>query len=667
MASGPAAPLARPARSRPVAAARPGALLTAAAAVPLGAAVLYASGLLDWVPRLLLGAALVVLGTAIWRTEGTITGARIGPRTSRAIGMAVVVGGAVVIGGALVAAVGDRNAGADWAPLLLCGALGAAGTWIARERPAIGGVVAAVGVAAGWLLLLAVLDVGEDLENALTVLPALGLTLVAIRGSGSPAVRAGLGTAAATLIIANTGEITGISGVLNGLVLSAGSLERSVGWSVAPTVVSQLVLGALLATAFVRRDPVGGALATAALLSRNFSDDGTLRIAQAVIPAIALALLSVAARSEDLRGWLTARAPEALRDRGWIVSADVVRGAWAVSLVIFVASVSIADSRVQAAFAVVALLAATWAAWTSRGTSATAAAAVTLVGWATIRPVAVLLGDESWAAVGVDDNGTPFRLLESNAGAFVELAVVALVALVLLARHRTPAVMAAAVTAVITAGAAAILFGISSDGRLLRIVVGSLALPVVPLVVAAGCAAAGPSRWLAHAQAVAAVSAGLAMVGLFSLPFSVLGSAFAVDEGLSDAARLVLVLLLVGIAFGGALLAASTARRSSTVAALGAVAAAVGTATLAATLSAALAAPTAALDAVDAFDPNNEVFVPLAPALGFDWHGGLLRLADGAWPVLFGIVGLVLLGAAAWLERRRPLPAGAPVAPRDDD
>lgn len=666
MASGPSVPSARPARSRPLPIARPGALLTAAAAVPLGAAVLYAAGLLDWLPRLILGAALVVLGTAIRRTEGTVTGARIGPRTARAIGIAVVVGGAAVLGGALVAAVVDGDPDADWASLLLWVAIGVAGAWVARERPVVGGIVTALAAGVGWLLLLTLLGLGAEAEILLTVVPAAGLTAVAVRGGGSPAVRAGLGAAAATLLVPGTGELTGISFVLSGLVESPGTADPADGWLIAQAVLSDLLLGVLLATAVVRRDAVGGGLAAAGLLLPSLADDRTLRIAHAVIPVVALVLLSVAVRSERLRGWLTARAPAALRERGWNVSLDVARGAWSVSLVVLVASLWVPDTRAQAALAAVALLVAAWAAWSSRGTAAAVAAAVTVVGWAAIRPLATLLGDGPWLGGSDGDRvGAGFRVFEATITmAVLEVAVIAAIGVALLARHRAPAVAAAVVYAVLVAGAAASVAGLSSDERLLRIVIASVGLSVIPLVVAAGCAAVGPVRWLIGAQAVAAASAGATMVGLFALPSSVLGVAFiSPGDGLDGTARLVLVLVLVGTAFGGALLAASTARRGSTAAALGAVAAAIGTATLAATLSAALVGPSGLAGPID--QTSVELHVPLAPVLGFDWHGALLAYAEPGWPVIFGVGGAVLLAAAAWLESRRPVPAGAPVAPRD--
>jgi len=638
--------------------------LASAAAVPLGAAALYAAGLLDWGPRLLLGVALVVLGTAIRRTESTVTGARIGPGASRAIGITVIVGGSLTIGGALVAAVVDRGPGSAWAPLLLCAALGTAGAWIARDRPAIGGVVAAVAAVQGWLVLLEALGVGPELVFVLTVLPAAALTVVAVRGGGPPPVRAGIGTAAALLIIARTTtEVTGISMLGTGLVPSvfdADAWDPATGWVIAQVLLAQLTLVVLLATAFVRRDPAGGALAGAALLVGGYADDTVLRVAWILVPAVVVVGLTGAIRSAGLRRRLTGAVPAVLREAGWTVSSDVARAAWSVAVVITVAHLS-ADSKVLAGIAVVALLAATAAAWSVRGAAATVAGAVVVVGWATIQPLVELLGGTYGANDGLIDVAGLGSLDQATTVAIGTVATV-VVAACLIVRTRTAAVAAAAVFAVVMGVSLTLVLATASDENLVWALVALLAPPVVSLVVAAGLAAAGPARWVATAQAMSAASAGSAMGALLALPSLVLWHVFGDGaEPITDGARLVMVLLLVGLAFGGTLLAASTARRASTVAVLGAVAAAFGTAVLAATVSTAVGDARVELPA----DPGLD-FAPLTPVLGFDWGAGLLRVADPGWPVLFGVVGLVLLGAATWLESRRPVPADAPLAPRDD-
>src|SRR5690606_28677186 len=104
MASGSPAPLTSPARSRPVPPAPPGALLAAAAAVPLGAAVLYSAGWLAWGPRMALGVAVIVLGNALRNAVGTVTGARIGTSVARTVGVAFMAGGLLIVVGAALTA-----------------------------------------------------------------------------------------------------------------------------------------------------------------------------------------------------------------------------------------------------------------------------------------------------------------------------------------------------------------------------------------------------------------------------------------------------------------------------------------------------------------------------------------------------------------------------------
>jgi hypothetical protein len=636
-------------------------VLTAASAVPLGAAVLYAAGSLDGLPRLLLGAALIVLGVGIRRTEGTVTGARIGASTSRATGFAVVVGGTLTVGGGLASLVLDRSPGAEWVPLLLCAALAAAGAWVARERPAIGGVVVAVAVGVGWTLALELLGAGPEVATIVTILPAAALTVVAVRGRGPAMLRASVGTVAALLIVVNNGEALGVSAVLLGLLDGPTSGSPAVGWTIAMLVAGKLLLVVLLATAFVRRDPVGGSIAAAGLLAPVGDVSATLTVANAVIPAVALVALGAATWSATVRRWLTDRAPAALRDAGWNVSVDAARGASSVALVVCVASVWLPESRALAALAVAALLMAASGAWTTRGTAATVAAAFVLVGWATSRPLTLLLADRLGSAT--DDPMSSSFIAPTTAGALTELVAIGAVALVLAVRSRAAGVAAAGVYAVIATSIAAMLLGRWIDDPLQGIVHGGLTVAVVALVLAAGCAAVGPSRWLAHTQAVAATAAGVAMVTLFGLPTGVLGLTLGSEADPSTSLRAALASLTVGIAFGGALLAASTVRRTSTVAALGAVVAAVGAATLAATLSAALEGSSVPGAAVES---STGTIAPLSPVLGFDWNAGLLQFAAPDWPVIFGLVGVVLLAAATWLESRRPLPANAPLAPRDE-
>lgn len=187
MASGSPAPSAPPARSRPVPAARPGALLAAAAAVPLGAAVLYASGWLAWGPRLALGLAVVVLGNALRGTVGTVTGARIGAPVARTVGVAFMVGGLLIVVGAALTALG-------------------------LERSPAGGTTDAEVTLDGWTLVVGV--------------PAVGLLVSALAGLGlrSPsAVRIAQDAAMACAVVSLLGVLVLIEQAATSMTDGAGS------------------------------------------------------------------------------------------------------------------------------------------------------------------------------------------------------------------------------------------------------------------------------------------------------------------------------------------------------------------------------------------------------------------------------------------------------------
>lgn len=174
MASGPSAPSARPVRSRPVASVRPGGVLTAAAAVPLGAAVLYASGWLAWGPRLALGIAVVVLGNALRGTVGTVTGARIGPPIARTAGAAFMAGGLLVAIGAALTALGlerSPTGGSSDAEVSLDGVLLLVGA------PAGGLLVAAL--AGLFLRAPSSVRTAQEAATALAVVAAFGVLILA--------------------------------------------------------------------------------------------------------------------------------------------------------------------------------------------------------------------------------------------------------------------------------------------------------------------------------------------------------------------------------------------------------------------------------------------------------------------------------------------------------
>lgn len=210
MASGSPVPSAHPARSRPVAPAhsrpvppaRPGALLGSAAAVPIGAAVLYASGWLAWGPRLALGIAVVVLGNALRGTVGTVTGARIGAPVARTVGVAFMAGGLLIVVGAALTALGlERGPAADGP-----GDGGTFGVTLALWAVPVVGLVASTIVALG-LRRSAALRSAQELATACAVVSGLGVLVLVDRVARSErfaageAVLDGAGLAVAVLLL----------------------------------------------------------------------------------------------------------------------------------------------------------------------------------------------------------------------------------------------------------------------------------------------------------------------------------------------------------------------------------------------------------------------------------------------------------------------------------
>jgi hypothetical protein len=148
---------------------------------------------------------------------------------------------------------------------------------------------------------------------------------------------------------------------------------------------------------------------------------------------------------------------------------------------------------------------------------------------------------------------------------------------------------------------------------------------------------------MAYVAALAAPALG----GFGAIDMPTDGSARAVLDG-GD--RIVGVLLVVVFLLGLALLAASVARRPSV-----AVTAAVLFGGVQATLFAGL---------VGASVRAGAMVLPTAPTdplLGFEAASSGARDSGAAWPLLFGVLGAVLLAAGWWLESRRPLPADAPL------
>jgi hypothetical protein len=195
--------------------------------------------------------------------------------------------------------------------------------------------------------------------------------------------------------------------------------------------------------------------------------------------------------------------------------------------------------------------------------------------------------------------------------------------------------------------------GLGEDLDLTLVLLTSVGVPTVGLVAAAVLALVGPARTLRQAQAV---GAGLAYAAAIAAPaLGGYGGIGAPADGSSPALlqggdRVVAVVLAVALLLGLALLAASVARRPSVAVTAGVLLGAVQAALFAGVVGAAVRAGADVLPTA-----------PSDPLLGFGAASSGVADSGAAWPLLFGVLGAVLLGAGWWLESRRPLPADAPL------
>lgn len=696
--------------------ARPGGLLTAAATVPLGAALVLAAGLLPTGARAVLGVALVVLGVRVAALAGTSIGARIRPWTARAVGAALVAGGAVVLAGAVAVALdGGRpetiagDGGIPTVPELGAGPAVALGLLVAlagvallrgsgaatpggtqarvpggaptgvASRATTGAVLAGSGAAVAVLALLgagvAGLEAGPRIVAAAVV--AGVAALVAARGSG-PA-RGGAeatGESAGVLGAADGGtrgavvRVAGIgAGVLLALVAgeATGLVRTVVGEGVGPGARGSLseasgafaialvlaVAAGLALLAVRRRDVVLGVLPLGVLLQVRPVGSGIEQAGLLLVP-VALTALALAA--------VLGVGPPAR----W-VPRSAARGGLAWALVVLLVGVAgafpdLGDPRATAgagtgglgvalaatlglgAVAALALSSGRDTAGPGRGD---AAAVALLVGLHLLHPLA-LVREAVPEAFGGD-------------GPIVVAAVLELtIAAVVVARRPAPPVLAAGGLLVAsTLSAVAVAFASGSgavDAPLL--VPLTLGTSGLAFVVVGAAALAGPAHLAGRAQAAAA-GLGYGTV-LFGLTVATLLTAAAAGGTTADGAALtggeavLAVLLLALVALGAALLAGSTARRPSAAAAAASGFAAVATGLAAAAVGASVVAG-------DREGPTGFGVRLVDAGLGFDDVGSRLSAAGGGWPLLLGVLGAVLLGAAAWLESRRPLPPDAPV------
>lgn len=684
---------------------RPGGVLTAAAIVPLGAALVLAAGLLPDLARIALGLALIVIGLAVRGLVGTATGARVGEPVARAVGSAVVLGGAVAVAGGLASAIGgdlpetsidpaeygDRGSRyvgqlayrvVDALPAatlgvrlivaavlagLGAGRVGALGRPRAGERAALAGLAGvgaavallagagdgALGLGTGWrgsaLLAVAAVAAGVAVIGA----------PVAVTGSWSSTARRAAGVGAGVLLAVLFGEASGVVTALDGGVLGVVGDPPSSGVVLgAQLAVVTATAGALLALAVVRRDPLLGALPLAVLLQPHPVQGVTEAVVgQLLVPVLAALGLAPAALG---------RGPLATR-----VGRDTARPALAAVVVVLLIAIGSAFGQgggfvlrgygdvdgdgiartIVTALVLVAGVVLVARAAPSRGREASGVAL--LLGLWALHPLWSLAtaAPEAWyAKEGVQA---------------AQLAVELALAGVVVATARGPMTFAAG--ALVLADVAGHLVGLTAsdpfsggDTDVAAIVVRDLGPSALLLLAAGVVAVAGPPRLTAAAQRAGAVFvlvAGVSAVNGAGLIVVLAGRSTtgdATSAPLGDGSVVLPTALLLLLLLGGSLLAASTARRPSR--------SAVAAATLATVSGALLAAAIGAGRTVRPADPGPTSDVALPEALlGFRATGSPLQDAGGGWPVLLGLLGAVLLVAAWWLESRRPAPPGAPV------
>ncbi|WP_022929096.1 hypothetical protein [Patulibacter americanus] len=644
---------------------RPGGLLTAAAAVPLGAAVLLAAGHLPGGARAVVGVAVVVLGLALLRTHGTVTGARLGPGLSDALGAIVIVLGVGLVAGPLAVEIDGSEGGlGGWGAVLFWLALAATavallgapegGRATMRAAESLLGVSVAVAFVA--LLGAGALVLDEE-ERSVVVLVAAalatGAAATARTDAGGPRVAV---VVAAVLLACVGGEATQLVGIVTGNLLpGAAESGASEAFASVRAGLVLLVAAALLVVAARRRYVVGAVLASALLLTAGSGDDAATALwAVPLAGLLVTGLLVASAPARTGAGRLLGRVMRGDAtdvdggDGGAALSRDAALAALAVACVTLAGTIGglNPDAPALAALAVVALAAVVLALCVLLPGAPGVVAA--LAGLAAIH-----LTQPALAAVAALWRS---GFEEYDTAVVVAVTVVHLAAvLVVLRRHREPAVLALA--AVVVAGQiGTMLFIVLGRGEgldLTLVLLASLGAPTVGLVVAAALALVGPARVLRQAQAV---GAGLAYAAAVAAPtLGGYGGIGRPTDGsspalLQGADRVVAVLLVVALLLGLALLAASVARRPSVAVTAGVLLGGVQAALFAGLVGAAVRAGADVLPTA-----------PSDPLLGFAAAGSGVRDSGAAWPLLFGALGAVLLAAAWWLESRRPLPADAPL------
>jgi hypothetical protein len=643
---------------------RPGGLLVGAAAVPLGAAVLLTAGTLPWGSRAVLGLAVAALGAVVLQARGTASGARLGPGLPAGLGVVLVVAGAALTAAALLVGIADPGVGdaadggpvpgwgaaAFWALVAVTGVvlLGLPRAGRATTRTAEGTVGIAAGLTIAALAGPGALGLGGGETTAfLLVIAVLGTAAAATArtAAGAPRIAALL---AATVLAYLTGEATGLLALgTDGLLPATTEPVGDVARTVAQT--AGLPLGAaLLGLAFLRRDPLGGVLAAGLLLVPAASDGDPSVTVPVVVAAIGVLLCAVLVRSAPARDALGRVLRHTGPERsgagagvGPVRSTAALAGALAVLAVqvVGLGGEGADPGWVGPAVALLAVAGALAIAWAREDAAGTVAAMAGLAAVVVAPPVVAFI-------LGVADPVPTERTAWISVAELAEAAVVAAIVL----RHRHPMVLALA--GIVVVGAVSDTVGVLAvDGEEpspVAFLLAVLGVPALALLAVAGVAVLGPARRVRALQGLALGLAYLVIRTTASLP-TVGQLLLAPDGGLDDGPRAFAVLLALLLPLGLALLAASTARRSSVAATAGVV---LGTAAAAVYVGA-----VGVWTQVEAVAGQAPIRLT-DPLVGFDAAGSALAGLEPGWPVMLGVLGAALLAAGWWLEGRRPAPVG---------
>ncbi|MGE4428658.1 MAG: hypothetical protein AB7G37_19565 [Solirubrobacteraceae bacterium] len=629
---------------------RPARLLTGAAAVPLGAAVILAGALAPGGVRIGLGLALALLGLGLYAERGGPALRRVGEPVLVGL-VTAAVGGGLLLAFSAIAGLADDGTieqlggiGKVAATLLLLALGTVSGFGVHRRWP-----LADVATAAFAVMLvssLAALVGAGGLVRAMSVF-VLGLIalVVAVRAGGlADPIRRTLGLTAAAGVVLVMSEPSGVAGVV-GELLPFVSAEDTGTISEAARIaltVSTTVLGLLVAAyAAFRRDLVMAVIVGAGLSQFQAATATGSRIAILAVPVVLLLialLLTLRGSRIRLPGGADARP----------VAAVIASIALAL-LCLRVGTVTSEPSRVIGIVVALLLAAVAVIAYRTRGTAGIATATIALVGLAVTQPWTTIISKTTPGSTG-----------SRWAIAVIGLAVALALWAWLRRRHRHIAVDTAGawlLVGTLTVSVGVVLLDTQEDvqGSLYPLAV--LLPPVLVLLGAGAVALLGVARGRATAQAVGAVAAvklGLGALGAAStLPViaaqaaAIAGEQTAPTELADGVGRALLLSVVIGL-LGLALLAASAGRRPSRGA---------GAAIGLGVLGSALAAGIALADWTD--HPPRLATRSSDVLLGSQDLGSPLAGAPPLAALVLALLGVALLVAAVVLERGRPRPAGA--------